>query len=327
MVSLLCEAATQPRSPVPAAFRREQSSISEPLGEAASDNPRRGRDRFPWFGISGADSGTSGGGKRAFLYVLAFAAIAAGVSAAHNVIAWLHGSPGTGLAAPIVAEATSWFTFVLFFWIPWTAWLWTLSPTRPRWKLAIHIPGALGFALCHVGGFVLLRRLAAWMGGPITFDRSFATQFLYEVKLDGLTYLLLIASFTLFRRLGSGLPREQAPVAAPDPRVTFDIRDGAKLIRVRIDDILAVSSAGNYVEFTLGDGRRPLMRASLSALESELASLGFLRTHRSWLVNSNRVTALKPSGSGDYVVEVATISVPLSRRYSLALAKLRGASA
>jgi DNA-binding LytR/AlgR family response regulator len=69
------------------------------------------------------------------------------------------------------------------------------------------------------------------------------------------------------------------------------------------------------------------MRASLSALESELAPLGFLRTHRSWLVNSNRVTALKPSGSGDYVVEVATISVPLSRRYSLALAKLRGASA
>jgi hypothetical protein len=255
--------------------------------------------------------------------VFAFYVIAAGVSAAHGVIAWLHYSPGSGLAAPVIAEGTSWFTFVLFFWAPWTAWLWTLPPTRPRWKLLIHIPGALGFALGHVGGFVLLRRFAAWMGGPVTFDPSFVTQFLYEVKLDGLTYLSLIASFTLIRLLGRG----QAPIAAPDPRVTFDIRDGAKLIRVRIDDILAVSSAGNYVEFTLGDGRRPLMRAPLSALESELAPLGFLRTHRSWLVNSNRVTALKPAGSGDYIVEVATISVPLSRRYSLALAKLRGASA
>ena len=323
MVSLLCEAATQPRSPVPAAMRREQSSISEPLGEGASDSPRRGHDQFPWFGISGVDSVTNGGRSRAFLYVFAVAAIAAGVSAAHGVIAWLHYNPASGLAAPIVAEATSWFTFVLFFWAPWTAWLWTLGPTRPRWKLVIHIPGALGFALGHVGGFVLLRRLVAWMGGPVTYDHSFATQFLYEVKLDGLSYLLLIASFTLVHRLGRG----QAPIAAPDPRVTFDIRDGAELIRVRIDDILAVSSAGNYVEFTLGDGRRPLMRAPLSALESQLAPLGFLRTHRSWLVNSNRVTALKPSGSGDYVVEVATISVPLSRRYSLTLAKLRGASA
>ena len=308
---------------MPAAIRREQSSISEPLGEAASDSPRRGRDRFRWSGISGLKSVTNGGRNRAFLYGFAVAAIAAGISAAHGVIAWLHYSPEFGLAAPIIAEATSWFTFVLFFWVPWTAWLWTLRRTRPRWKLVIHIPGALGFALGHVGGFVLLRRLAAWMGGPVTFDPSFATQFLYEAKLDGLSYLLLIASFTLIHRLGRG----QAPIAAPDPRITFDIRDGAKLIRVRIDDILAVSSAGNYVEFTLGDGRRPLMRASLSALESELAPLGFLRTHRSWLVNSNRVTALKPSGSGDYVVEVATISAPLSRRYSPALAKLRGASA
>ena len=308
---------------MPAAFRREQSSISEPLSEEASDGPRGGRDRFRWFGISGADSGTSGGWRRAFLYVFAFAAVAAGVSAAHGVIAWLHYNPGSGLAAPVIAEATSWFTFVLFFWVPWIAWLWTLRPTRSRWALAIHVPGALGFALGHVGGFVFLRRLVAWMGGPVTFDPSFATQFLYEAKLDGLTYLSLIVSFTLIRRLG----REPAPIAAPDPRVTFDIRDGAKLIRVRIDDILAVSSAGNYVEFTLGDGRRPLMRSSLSALENELAPLGFLRTHRSWLVNSNRVTSLKPAGSGDYVVEVETISAPLSRRYSLALAKLRGASA
>jgi hypothetical protein len=269
------------------------------------------------------DSVTNGGRKRAFLYVFAFAAIAAGGSCAQGVIAWLHYSPGSGLAGPIIAQGTSWFTFVLFFWVPWTAWLWTLGPTRPRWKLLIHIPGALAFALGHVGGFVLLRRLAAWMGGPVTFDHSFVAQFLYEVKLDGLSYLVLIASFMLIHRLGRG----QAPIAAADPRVTFDIRDGAKLIRVRVDDILAVSSAGNYVEFTLGDGRRPLMRASLSALESELAPLGFLRTHRSWLVNSKRVTALKPSRSGDYVVEVATISAPLSRRYSPALAKLRGASA
>jgi hypothetical protein len=266
---------------------------------------------------------TNGGWRRAFLIWFAVAAIAAGISAAQRVIASVYFNPTYGLAAPIVAEGTSWFTFVLFFWVPWTAWRWTLSPTRPRRKFLIHIPGALVFSLGHVGGFVVLRRLVAWMGGPVTFDPSFATQFLYEAKLDGLTYLLLIGSFTLVHRLGPGL----VPVAAPDPRVTFDIRDGAKLIRVRFDDILAVSSAGNYVEFTLGDGRRPLMRASLSALESELAPLGFLRTHRSWLVNSKRVTALKPAGSGDYLVEVATISVPLSRRYSRALAKLRGASA
>jgi hypothetical protein len=323
MVSFPSETAAATRATVPATFGREQLSKNQPLSEEASDDSRRWRDRFRWLGTSGGNSVTNSRQRRAFVYAIAVAATIAGVLAVSDVITSLHDRPGSDLAAPILSAATGWVTFVLFFWIPWTVWIWTLPPSRPRWKLLIHIPGALGFSLGHVGGFVLLRRLAAGMAGSAVASGPFVTQFLYEAGKDGLTYLLLIACFTLVHRLEHGWAR----AATPDPRVTFDIRDGAKLIRVRIDDILAVASAGNYVEFTLGDGRRPLMRSSLSALESELAPLGFLRTHRSWLVNAKRVTALKPAGSGDYVVEVATISVPLSRRYSPALAKLKGLSA
>jgi DNA-binding LytR/AlgR family response regulator len=110
----------------------------------------------------------------------------------------------------------------------------------------------------------------------------------------------------------------------PERAPTFDIRDGAKLTRVKFDEILAITSAGNYVEFVLRDGRRLLMRSPLSALETELATQGFLRTHRSWLVNAKQVTALRPEGSGDYAVELQSLTVPLSRRFPEALAKLRG---
>ena len=79
------------------------------------------------------------------------------------------------------------------------------------------------------------------------------------------------------------------------------------------------------MEFVLCDGRKLLMRSPLSALETELASRGFLRTHRSWLVNAARMTALEPEGSGDYTVELESLKVPLSRRYPQALEKLRGA--
>ena len=57
---------------------------------------------------------------------------------------------------------------------------------------------------------------------------------------------------------------------------------------MRLDEVLAIVSAGNYVEFVLRDGRRLLMRSSLSALEGELGPRGFLRTHRSWLVNAEQ---------------------------------------
>ncbi|MDB5457166.1 MAG: DNA-binding response regulator, partial [Caulobacter sp.] len=102
------------------------------------------------------------------------------------------------------------------------------------------------------------------------------------------------------------------------------IRDGARMVRAPVADILAVRAVGNYAEFVLADGRRPMTRSSLVALEGQLAGHGFLRTHRSWLVNPARVTGLRPEGSGDYAVELGAVQAPLSRRFPEALAALRG---
>ena len=64
-------------------------------------------------------------------------------------------------------------------------------------------------------------------------------------------------------------------------------------------------------------------RVDLRNVEQELGPRGFVRTHRSWLVNASKVTTLKPEGSGDYVVELGKQAAPLSRRFPDALAKLR----
>jgi hypothetical protein len=266
---------------------------------------------------------TDGWLRQAFLASFAIAAATAGVINAMNVIQLAHDNPGSGFAGPIVTEGTSFITFLLFFWIPWFAWLVAPPFVRPRWKLLIHIPGALIFALCHVGGFVLLRKLVFWLAGSQYVYGPLATQFLYELRRDALAYVLFAVWFALIPLFW----RKPAPALGPGEALTFDIRDGAKLTRVRLDEILAIGSLGNYVEFSLRDGRRLLMRSSLSALESELAPRGFLRTHRSWLMNAKHVTALKPEGSGDYTVELASLTVPLSRRYPQALAKLRSAEA
>ena len=168
---------------------------------------------------------------------------------------------------------------------------------------------------------MLLRKLAYWLVGAHYDFGAFVPHFLYEVRKDALGYALFIAGFTLIEHL----LRQQQLIEIPGQSLTFTIRDGAKLIRVRMDEIVAVTSAGNYVEFLLRDGRRPLMRsAALSAIEAEFTPRGFVRTHRSWVVNASAVTGLKPEGSGDYTVELGAIPVPLSRRYPQALAQLRG---
>ncbi len=305
-----------------AADRDGSSRRASPL-EARRDGAHRFGDVWRWLGISGETCGASGvARRRAFLYGYAIAAVAAAAVCAINLITTHYEEPQYGLAAPILWEGSSWLTLILFFWIVWLAYRIAPLTVRPRWKLLIHIPAALLYSLAHVAGFVGLRKLVYWLAGAYYRFGSPVPHFLYEFAKDAFGYALFIATFALVEHL----LRQRSPLEAPARTPIFDIRDGAKLTRVRLDEVLAVASAGNYVEFVLEDGRRLLMRSPLSALESELGPRGFVRTHRSWLVNAEQMTALKPDGSGDYTVELGSLAAPLSRRFPEALARLRGVS-
>ncbi|HKU54852.1 MAG TPA: LytTR family DNA-binding domain-containing protein [Rhizomicrobium sp.] len=295
-----------------------QSDVSQVPAKASGDTSRRIGDVWQWLGISGGALGTSGTRRRNFFYAYAATAVFAGVVCLLNILTIQHDRPRLGFLEPAIWEGSSWLSLLACFWIAWVAW--RLAPlwVRPRWRLLLHIPGALVYSLAHVGSFVALRKLAYWaLGGH--YGNLSGKNFLYELPKDVLAYGLFIGGIALVGHL----LRQQQLIQAPGQSLTFDIRDGAKLTRVRLSDILAITSAGNYVEFALQDGRRLLMRSPLSALESDLEGRGFVRTHRSWLVNSARVTALKPEGSGDYEISLGDLDVPLSRRFKTALIKLR----
>ena len=281
--------------------------------------PRRIGDIWQWVGISGDALGTSGTLRRTFFYAFVAAAVMVAAVNAINIITIAHEQPSYGLLGPIVWEGSSWITLILFFWIPWLAYRIAPPFVRPRWKLLVHVPVAMLFSLVHVAGFVGLRMLIYRMAGDHYEFGAFWPHFFYELRKDVLGYALFIAGFALIEHL----LRLQQLIETPGQTLTFDIRDGAKINRVSLSDILAVASAGNYVEFVLRDGRKLLMRSPLSGVENELAPRGFLRTHRSWLINASKMTALKPEGSGDYTVELENLSVPLSRRFPDALARLK----
>jgi DNA-binding LytR/AlgR family response regulator len=272
--------------------------------------------------VSGALCGATGEERRQFAWSLAAVAVLVAIGNTNNVITILHDLPQVGVYAPIVWEASSGVSILAFLWVPWLAYRLAPPDAPPYWRIpVVHVPAALAFSALHVAGFVILRQavyLAAgshYGYGPLTED------FAYEFRKDALSYVLIVAIFWVVGLLA----RRNDPERVTDvARTSYDIRNGARLTRVRIDEILAVTSADNYVEFVLSDGRRLMMRKALSAIESELGASGFLRTHRSWLINAAKMTALKPEGSGDYTVELGTLSAPLSRRFPDALAKLRG---
>ena len=296
-----------------------QSEVSQHPAKASGDTSRRIGDVWQWLGISGDAIGTGGCLRRTLIYSYGVSLTLVGLIVTLNVLTVVHGMPQLGWLEPIIWEGSSWLSFAIVFPLLWIAYRLAPPNVRPRWWLAIHIPGAIIWSFAHVMGFLALRKLAYWALGSDYDFGDFWPNVLYELRKDSFGYVMFIAGCALIERL----LRQQQLIQTPGQSLTFDIRDGAKLTRVRLSDILAITSAGNYVEFALQDGRRLLMRSPLSALESDLEGRGFVRTHRSWLVNSARVTALKPEGSGDYEISLGRLDVPLSRRFKAALSKLR----
>ena len=217
---------------------------------------------------------------------------------------------------PIIDEYSSGLVIIALF--PLVARLATLATPWDGRALrfwSVHLPGALAFSLIHVAGLILIRTLVYGLLG-ILFEFGGLGAFFYEFPRDVIAYGLCAGGVWGVLVL----LQKAAPAAMAPSRAVFDIRDNAKVLRVPIDDILAVRSAGNYVEFLLADGRRPLMRQTLAETAQQLTPHGLARTHRSWLVNKGRIAQIEPAGSGDFKLTLGEgVEAPLSRRFKGAI--------
>jgi hypothetical protein len=223
---------------------------------------------------------------------------------------------------PAIWESSSGVSFLVFWPIAWLA-ARLAPPRRGGWTrfVLVHPPASVAISSLHILGMGLIRIWVYALGGQHYRGRLF--DFVYEYRKDIPAYIIAVGLIWLF----AAIARQYAPaVQAAD--ATFDIKDGSKVIRAPVADILAVSSAGNYVEVVLADGRRPLMRSTLAAAETVLGPHGFVRTHRSWLVNAGRVREIEAVGSGDFALRLdAGVEAPLSRRFPEALQRLRASGA
>ncbi len=286
-------------------------------------------DARPMAMMSGDADGTNGGARGGPPTVWrAMPVVAALIISVCTVNVFTHlddaARHGKVLAAwePITWEASSALTNIIACVAIWLAL--RLAPPNGRWLRFgfIQAVGSVAFSAIHVGGMWSLRAVIYALAG--SRYAPVPGEMIYEYRKDLLAYVGIAFLMWVVPRLKLG----GASPAPPDDTARqdwFDIQDGARILRMPLRDILAVRAAGNYVEFLLRDERRPLMRASLSEIDAALAPQGFLRTHRSWIVNPAGVRLLEPSGSGDYRLALeGGAEAPVSRRFPKALAKLKG---
>ncbi|TQV72780.1 LytTR family transcriptional regulator [Aliikangiella marina] len=83
--------------------------------------------------------------------------------------------------------------------------------------------------------------------------------------------------------------------------------------KVSTDDINYCQASGDYAELFLGDNRQKLFSGTLKKLEGELPNT-FLRVHRSYLVNLDKVASLRSEGGSGCLILLDGSRVPVSRR-------------
>lgn len=98
--------------------------------------------------------------------------------------------------------------------------------------------------------------------------------------------------------------------AQANATATLTVQTGTSECELAIDDIEYVVAAGNYMEVITAE-RTYLLRETLKTLPARLAPEGFVRSHRSYLVNR----AMIAHRTADKLILRSGASVPLSTRY------------
>jgi two-component system, LytTR family, response regulator len=102
----------------------------------------------------------------------------------------------------------------------------------------------------------------------------------------------------LSRQMSSLLER-LPPAAAPADRLA--VRSGERTVFVRVEDIDWIDVEGDYARLHAGKDRH-LLRETLTELERRLPASRFIRIHRSFIVQADRIASVQPWFKGDYVI-------------------------
>jgi DNA-binding LytR/AlgR family response regulator len=86
------------------------------------------------------------------------------------------------------------------------------------------------------------------------------------------------------------------------PRIAFKVK--GRILFLELAEIVAVQAEGNYVSLQHRSNPYYLLRESLSSMAEKLKPYGFIRIHRSVVVNISAVVEIQPLPTGEYRLRV-----------------------
>jgi DNA-binding LytR/AlgR family response regulator len=155
--------------------------------------------------------------------------------------------------------------------------------------LDIRMPG--------LSGMDLARQLGN--GPKIVFTTAYSDHAVEGFAVNALDYLLKPVSYEEFMRAAgralAAVPGRTEEKAEPLPSSGFiTVKSEYRLVRIPVAEIDYIEGLKDYVKIVLADGSRPVLTLmSMKSLEEMLPEASFMRVHRSFIVNMDKVRVIE----------------------------------
>ncbi len=95
------------------------------------------------------------------------------------------------------------------------------------------------------------------------------------------------------------------------------VRSDGNLTKIRFDEILWVQALVDYVQFITSSGKKHTVHATMKAVESHLNDARFVRCHRSYIVNTDKIDRIEEGA----MIAIGKQVVPMSEQYKSTVIK------
>lgn len=144
----------------------------------------------------------------------------------------------------------------------------------------------------------------------VVFTTAFAEHAVEAFNLNATDYLLKPFDFERFSAAVEKANSFSSPtnsIVAENKKIS--IKEGKKIHRISIDEILYIRGLKEYVVWHTSKGQLITLH-SLSHLRDYLGPLNFIQTHRSYIVNAQKVNVIEYG-----FIHLGTAQIPIGRSY------------
>ena len=150
----------------------------------------------------------------------------------------------------------------------------------------------------------------------IIFTTAYSEYAIEGFRVDAIDYLLKPVSYNDFLKavnkarqiFENNVSKSGRAIQRPDH---LFVKADYKIVRIELSDIKYIESMHEYVKIHLTDGKPVMTLLSLKSIEEQLPSDRFMRVHRSYIVNKEKIRVVERNR----IVFDNNVYIPVSDQY------------